>query len=116
LSRQEILYSTRDLSKIWVSGANIISSTFDSNIISYAVSSFSESASGIFIFSEEIPVVKLKKISLEEAKSRIYRYIKEHPGCRTSDIIMDLELDPDVVLKALSQLQREDRVEGREIE
>ena len=116
MSRQEILYSTQDLGKIWISGANALSSTIESNIISYTVSTLSESSSGIYIFTEEPPTIELKTVSLEEAKDQIYRYIKKHPGCRTSDIIIDLSLDPDLVLKALSQLRREDRVEARDVE
>jgi len=67
------------------------------------------------LFSD-IPVIELREIPLKKVKEEIYRYIKEHPGCRTSDIIINLELDPDLVLKALSELRHEDRVEARDIE
>lgn len=72
--------------------------------------------SGTLEVSEETPIIELKKIPLEEAKLLIHKYIKEHPGCRTSDLIIELALDPDLVIKALSQLKKEDRIEGRDIE
>ena len=118
MSRQEILYPTKDLSKIRVSEAKVISSTFDFNITpcTTTTADFSESGTGIIIFPEEIPVINLRIVSLEEAKEEIYNYIKKNPGCRTSDIIVNLELDPDLVLKALSQLRCEERIEGKSVE
>ena len=60
-------------------------------------------------------LIELKKIPLEEAKNKIYRYIKEHPGCLTSDIILNLKLDPNLVLEALSHLKREGYIKGEKI-
>ena len=59
--------------------------------------------------------IKLRTISVEEAKQVLYEYIKKHPGAKTSDLILKLALDPKVVVEALSQLSAEGRVEGRNI-
>ncbi len=58
--------------------------------------------------------IELHKIPKEEAKKKIFEYIKGHPGCLTGDIILNLGLDPDLVLEVLGELEREERVEGTE--
>jgi len=54
--------------------------------------------------------VELKVVPLEDAKKLVLRYVKEHPGCYTSDIILDLKLDPDLVLKALEELEKDGKI------
>lgn len=56
-------------------------------------------------------LVELKTIPLAEAKSKVLEYVKKHPGCWTSDIVVDLGIGVDVVLKALEELKNERKVE-----
>jgi len=60
--------------------------------------------------------IVLKKIPFDQAKKLIYLYVRNHPGCLTSDIIADLELDPDLVLEVLSYLKHEGVIEGKPVE
>ena len=54
--------------------------------------------------------ITLKRVPFEEAKRLVFNYIKEHPGCYTGDIILNLGLDPDLVLEVLEALRREGKV------
>ena len=56
-------------------------------------------------------LVELKTIPLAEAKSKVLEYVKKHPGCWTSDIVVNLGIDVDLVLKALEELKNEHKVE-----
>lgn len=58
----------------------------------------------------------LRKISKKKATSLIQNYIKNNPGCRTSDIIYDLEIDPDIVLEILHELETNNLIQGEEYE
>lgn len=58
----------------------------------------------------EMQVVELKKISKSKALSQIKAYIDKHQGCRTSDIIYDLALNPDLVLKVLKELKEKSKI------
>jgi hypothetical protein len=60
--------------------------------------------------------IELAKIPDEEAAERISDYVKKNPGSHTSDIIFDLRLDPDVVLKVLKSLVQNGKIKGKEIE
>ena len=55
-------------------------------------------------------VVELKKIPVGEAKHKILKYLKKHPGSWTSDIAVGLGIDVDVVIEALEELRREGKV------
>ena len=63
--------------------------------------------------SDDASVIELRKLPIDEAKRLIFTHIKAHPGSRTSDLIIELGLDPDIVLEVLSQLKKEQRVEGK---
>lgn len=60
--------------------------------------------------SEEI--VPLEVIPENEAKTRIKEYIDAHPGALTSEIIVELGLDPDLVLQSLNTLQKEKKIQS----
>jgi len=60
-------------------------------------------------------IVELKTIPKEKAKTLIQKYITKHHGCRTSDIIYDLRLDPDLVLEVLKKLETDKAIRGRKI-
>ena len=61
-------------------------------------------------------VVDLKVVPRERAIVMIKDYINHHKGCRTSDIIYDLELDPDLVLSVLKELEKKKEIRGEETE
>lgn len=56
--------------------------------------------------------IELKRIPKKKAKALVKSYIDEHQGCRTGDIIYDLRLDPDLVLKILKGLEKEKVIRG----
>ena len=62
-----------------------------------------------------LTIKKLKKIPLDEAEEKVRKYINKHQGCRTRDIIFDLELDPDLVLEVLQKLESKGNIRGEEI-
>jgi len=68
---------------------------------------------GVSTRQEEI---ELRVIPEEEAISLISDYVAKHPGRLTSDIIFDLELDPDLVLKILKKLEKSKKVRGTHLE
>ena len=60
----------------------------------------------------EEEIIRLRKIPHEEAVGFIKEYIDKHQGCRTSDIIYDLELDPELVLSVLKELEEKKEIRG----
>jgi hypothetical protein len=52
----------------------------------------------------------------EEAAEKISAFVNSHPGVRTSDIICELGLDPNLTLKVLRKLQEESKIIGKTIE
>jgi hypothetical protein len=76
---------------------------------------FTKMLTGTLAFDENIPVIELKRIPIEDAKQAIHQYLKAHPGSRTSDLIIELALEPDIVIDALSQLRCEGKVEGKNV-
>ena len=78
---------------------------------------FKQPVQGSLELSDKCPTVELESdISLEEAKRQILEYINTHPHGRTSDIIIDLCLDPALVIEALNELIEEDKVEGNDVQ
>ena len=63
----------------------------------------------------EREVLKLKKIPHKKAVALVKKYVDEHQGCRTSDIIYDLALDPDLVLKVLKELEENGKIRGEDL-
>nr|QNO51300.1 hypothetical protein ILBEGJOJ_00030 [Methanosarcinales archaeon ANME-1 ERB6] len=61
-------------------------------------------------------VIDLRVIPESEAKKVIKKYIREHPGCITSEIIENLNLDPALAVEALNVLEEEGKVRGEEVE
>lgn len=57
-----------------------------------------------------------RKVSKDRAEKMISDYISRHPGCKTSEIIFDLKLHPDVVLPILRKLQEAGEVRSEKIE
>ncbi len=59
--------------------------------------------------------LRLRRISRKNAITRIKEYISKHPGCRTSDIIYDLALDPDLVISILTELEDKGNVSSEDL-
>jgi hypothetical protein len=88
-----------------VSGQNVV------------IPDFKQSVQGSLELSNKCPTVELEsEISLEEAKRLVFEYIKAHPGAKTSDLIIELCIDPEIVLDALKLLGAENKVEGKDVQ
>jgi predicted ArsR family transcriptional regulator len=61
-------------------------------------------------------MIELKTVPDEEAEKLITEYVKSHSGARTGDIIYDLGLDVDLVLRILAKLKKEEVLEDKAIE
>ena len=65
---------------------------------------------------DKVPsVLHLKIIDKEEAKRKIQQFINKNPGCRTSQIIEKLEIDPELAIRILKELKEEDSVLSKPI-
>jgi len=53
----------------------------------------------------EVHPEEFKKVSKNKAEKIVKEYVSNNPGCKTSDIIFDLKLHPDVVLPSLRKLR-----------
>jgi predicted transcriptional regulator len=51
----------------------------------------------------------------EEAKRKIHHFIIKNPGCRTSQIIEKLEIDPELAVRILKELKEEDSILSKPI-
>jgi hypothetical protein len=72
---------------------------------------------GCLELSSESNTIELEsEISFDEAKKQILDYLNLHEHARTSDIIIDLCLDPALVIEALDKLKEEDVVEGKDVQ
>ena len=80
----------------------------------YSIPNFTESISGEFVVSPE-HVIELREMPLEEAMELILKYINEHPGARTSDIICNLGIDVEIGLTALKNLKQSDLIASEEL-
>jgi hypothetical protein len=61
-------------------------------------------------------VTELVRIPLKDAQQKIISYVNSHIGCKTSDIIFDLGLDPDLVLQCLNELETSKRIRSKNID
>lgn len=59
--------------------------------------------------------VKLQEVDTKEAVNMIQEFIQSNPGCRTSDLITNLQLPPQQVMEILKELKKEDLVQSKEI-
>ena len=60
---------------------------------------------------EEIKEVTLREVSLNMAKSEIYRYLLQNPDSYPYDIANELELELSLVHEALIELRKEGKAE-----
>lgn len=61
---------------------------------------------------EEEKEIELETVPKEEAKKMILEYVDKNPKCFTSDIILNLKLNPDLVLEILGELEHEGKIKG----
>lgn len=66
--------------------------------------------------SEIIPEINLKDIPINDAKNIIHEYLQKNPGATTSDVFINLEILPEIVISSLSELREEGRIRGDNIE
>ena len=59
----------------------------------------------------EVRMMKVRQISIQEAKEEIRKYLKEREQAYPSDMADALELDYDLVVKALRELRKSGEVE-----
>ena len=57
-----------------------------------------------------------RNIPREVAKTEIHEFINKHPGCKTSDIILNLNLDPPLVMEILKELKQEEVILSKPLE
>jgi Mn-dependent DtxR family transcriptional regulator len=55
------------------------------------------------------------EVSLEKIKKAVLDYVDSHQGVKTSDILFELDFNPELVVEALEALEEEDLLEGRPI-
>ena len=72
------------------------------------------------IFNEAFEVkpeeINLRTINRDEAKKQVQEYVMANVGCKTSDIIMNLELDPVLVMEILKELKDQNFIQSKSIE
>lgn len=71
--------------------------------------------SPIEVVSRDEETQFLRKIQPQEATELIQGFVDEHPGARTSDIIHQLSLDPELVVQTLETLKKDGRIGGKPV-
>ena len=66
-------------------------------------------------YSDSKMQLELKKVPKKKAAQLIKEYVAKNPGCKTSDIIFDLKLHPDIVLPILRKLREEGALRSEKI-
>ncbi len=64
----------------------------------------------------DTPVVELRKLPIDEARTLILDYITEHRGAQTNDLIFGLGLDIDLVLGILKEFYENNEIEMLELQ
>ena len=67
-------------------------------------------------YSDSKMQLELKKVPKKKAAQLIKEYVAKNPGCKTSDIIFDLKLHPDIVLPILRKLREEGALRSEKID
>ena len=66
-------------------------------------------------YSDSKMQLELKKVPKKKAAQLIKEYVAKNPGCKTSDIIFDLKLHPDIVLPILRKFREEGALRSEKI-
>lgn len=107
---KDVYYSGNGVTIYSFTLQGVICTTSQISITGQAIVEFTYPKQSLEENTEEDGMIELKTVSLEEAKTLVRRYVKAHPGAWTSDIWYDLELDPELVEKALSELKAEGKI------
>ena len=81
----------------------------------WLIPNFKAPVTGCLTVSDDQIVELESDVSLEEVTKQVFDYITAHPGARTSDLIIELSLDPDLIVEALDKLSNGDRIEGKDV-
>jgi Mn-dependent DtxR family transcriptional regulator len=54
-------------------------------------------------------------VSIETVKKAILDYVKVHQGVNTSDLLFELDFDPELVIDTLDVLEEEGLLEGKPV-
>jgi len=82
----------------------------------FIIPDLTEPLEGTIKLDPDTPVIELRELPIDEAKKLIQQYVRENEGCRTSQIIIELALDPDLVIEAIHQLDSEELLESEDID
>jgi len=66
--------------------------------------------------SQPSKVVELRRLTSEQAVPIISSYVENHSGCRTSDIIYGLNLDPRFTIEVLKRMEEKKLIRSEKIE
>ncbi len=112
LSGIEVLVmESNDLSVTLTVSINDAKMTFYQNDEKTILPDLTRGLRGVLV-AENVPVIELRTIPVDEARTLILDYVKENHGAETSDIIFNLGLDVKLVLGILKELyEREEIIE-----
>ena len=65
---------------------------------------------------EVLEEIDFHKIPLKDAKELVLEYVQNHPGSTSSDIFLGLNLEPELVRKALIELSKSKKLRGVSLE
>ena len=82
----------------------------------WLIPNFKGPVNGCLSVGEEQIIELESDLTLEEASRKIFEFIEIHPGAKTSDLIIELSLDPKIVVEALEKLRTDNRIEGKNVE
>ncbi|MCL2134262.1 MAG: hypothetical protein FWH37_01735 [Candidatus Bathyarchaeota archaeon] len=54
--------------------------------------------------------------TFEEVKTQVLKYIVEHKNAKTSDIIFNLDFDPELIIDVLDSLENDGKVKSSDIQ
>ncbi len=60
--------------------------------------------------SNNLEVIELREMPIAEVKPLIIDFVKQNPGCWTSDIVNGIEVEPEIVIQALNELKKEGKI------
>lgn len=59
-------------------------------------------------------VIEIEEMTKEEAKERIEKYLEKNENVGTGELMINLGIDLEVLIEALDELEKEEKIEARE--
>jgi len=88
--------------------------------ITYAQGSYQMSIKLVLPDGQEIAAEQMMELEcdfqLEEVTKMVFEFIEGHPGAKTSDLIIELAVDPKLIVEALEKLRTDDKIEGKNVQ